>query len=184
MAETTSAHTQAPGGPPPKEFPPFQRETFASQLIWLALTFGILYVLVARIGLPRVGGILQARGARIAGDIADAERLRDQSQAALAAYEKALAEARNRAHAVAGEARARADAQAEATRKTLEDKLNARLAEAERSIAATKTAAMSNVRGIAIEAAGAIVTRLIGDAPGEKAAAAAVDDALRQTHGS
>ena len=66
-------------------------------------------------------------------------------------------------------------------RKTLEGELNARLAEAEKTIAATKAAAMSNVRGIAEDATRAIVERLIGTAPSDKAVADAVADALKRT---
>ena len=65
-------------------------------------------------------------------------------------------------------------------RKTVEDELNAKLAEAEKTIAATKQAAMSNVRGIAEGAARAIVERLIGSAPSEKAVADAVADVLKR----
>ncbi len=97
----------------------------------------------------------------------------------MAAYDKALADARARAQSIANETRERQHAEAEATRKTLEDALNAKLAEAEKSIAATKQAAMSNVRAIAEDAARAIVERLIGAAPSDKAVAAAVADVLK-----
>ena len=62
----------------------------------------------------------------------------------------------------------------------LEAELNAKLADAEQPIAATKTAAMANVRGIAIDAAGAIVNRLVGTAPPGAAVAAAVADVLKR----
>jgi F-type H+-transporting ATPase subunit b len=161
-------------------FPPFAKETFASQLVWLAITFVALYLLISRIAIPRIGGIIEAREQRIAGDLADAQRLKADSEAALAAYEKSLAEARNRAQAIGGEIRDKLHAEAEENRKALEGKLNAQLADAEKQIAATKTAAMTNVRGIAVEAAAAIVERLIGTAPSAPALAAAVDDALKR----
>ena len=76
MAEKkTSAHTEAPGGHK-AAFPPFEKETFASQLVWLAITFVLLYVLMARVALPRIGGIFAARAKRIADDLAQAQRLR------------------------------------------------------------------------------------------------------------
>ena len=99
---------------------------------------------------------------------------------ALAAYEKALADARNRAQAIGAEIRDKLHAEAEERRKVLEAKLNAQLAEAEKSIASTKSAAMTNVRGIAVDAASAIVERLTGAAPAAPAVAAAVDDALKR----
>lgn len=178
MAETT-AHTEVPGEGP-KPFPPFQRDTFASQLVWLAITFVVLYVLVARVALPRVGGIFAARRGKIDDDLGQARQRREESDAALAAYEKALADAHARGQAIAAETHARLTAEAEARRKTLETELNGKLAQAEQAIAATKQAAMANVRGIATETAAAIVERLIGSTPAEPAVAAAVDDALKR----
>ena len=98
----------------------------------------------------------------------------------MAAYEKALADARARAQAIANETREKQAAEADAARKKIEDELNAKLAEAEKTIAATKQAAMANVRAIAQDAAGAIVERLIGAAPSDKAVADAVADVLKR----
>jgi F-type H+-transporting ATPase subunit b len=180
MAEqkATSAHTEEPGGHK-GAFPPFQKETFASQIVWLVITFVALYLLISRIAIPRIGGIFEERSKRIEGDFADAQRAKSDSEAALAAYEKALADARNRAQAIGAEIRDKLNAEAEERRKALEARLNAQLAEAEKTIAATKSAAMANVRGIAVDAASAIVERLIGTAPAAPAVAAAVDDVLK-----
>ncbi len=177
MATPTQGTTGAPGTPPP--FPPFQKEYFASQLFWLALAFVILYVLMSKVALPRVAGILEARRARIAGDLAAAQQARDESEAAAAAYEKALADARNRAQAIANETRDKFAVEAETKRKALEADLNAKLVDAEKSIAATKASAMSNVRGIAVDSATAIVERLTGTAPPVATVDAAVDRVLK-----
>jgi|SRR5262245_11200206 len=177
MATKQGAHTEVPGK---KDFPPFQRDTFASQLVWLALCFIVLYVLVARIGLPRIAGIVAERRGRVSGDLAEAGRLKGEADEAVAAYDKALADARSRAQAVANETRDRLNAEADNRRKVLEGELNAKLTAAEQQIAATQTAAMANVRGIAIDAAGAIVSRLIGVTPPSAAAADAVDAVLKR----
>ena len=95
-------------------------------------------------------------------------------------YEKSLADARGRAQALANETRDKLSAEAEARRKALEGQLNVKLAEAEKTIATTKTAAMTNVRGIAVDTATAIVERLIGTAPSGSAVEAAVADALKR----
>jgi F-type H+-transporting ATPase subunit b len=176
----TNAHTEAPGGPHKGPFPPFNPETFASQLVWLAITFVALYLLAGRIALPRVASILEARRARIAGDLAEAQTLKSQSDEALAAYEKSLADARDRAHALAQQMREKQNAEAEAGRKALEQSLNVKLAEAEAQIAATKEAAMRNVRGIAVDAASAIVQRMIGSTPASAAVEAAVSEVLKR----
>src|SRR5664279_5175816 len=180
MAEPHTTSTEhVPAGEHKGAFPPFQSQTFASQLVWLVIAFVLLYALMAKWALPRVGRIIESRQKRIADDLADAERLKLQSDEAVAAYEKALADARARAQAIANETREQQQAAADATRKTLEGELNVKLAEAEKSIAATKQAAMANVRAIAEDAARAIIERLIGSAPSDKAVAAAVADVLK-----
>ncbi len=180
MAEksgATGAHTGAEGKAP---FPPFQSETFASQLVWLAITFVALYLLMSRVALPRIASIFEERRDRIADDLAEAQRFKDESEGALANYEKALADARNRAQGIANETRDQMSAQADERRKSLETQLNAKLADAERTIATTKSNAMTNVRGIAVEAASAIVERLIGTAPAAANVEIAVEDALKR----
>ena len=160
-------------------FPPFDKQTFASQVVWLALTFIALYLLMSRIALPRVGSILEARRNRMEGDLAEAQRLKGESDAAIAAHEQALADARARAQALANETREKASAAADARRKELEAALHARIAESERAIAATRSAAMTNVRSIAGDAAAAIVERLTGVTPANQEVGDAVARVLK-----
>jgi F-type H+-transporting ATPase subunit b len=182
MAEP--AHTTSTEHIPASEhgggFPPFNAENFASQLFWLVIAFVLLYALMAKWALPQVARVIENRQQQIDDDIAEAGRLKERSDEAVAAYEKALADARSRAQAIANATREKAAAEADATRNKTEEALNAKLAEAERTIAATKEAAMGNVRGIAEDAAAAIVERLIGSAPGEKATADAVAAVLKR----
>jgi F-type H+-transporting ATPase subunit b len=174
----TGAHTAADGGHG-GGFPPFESSTFASQLVSLVIAFVALYLIVSRIALPRVGGVIDARQNAIEGDLAAAQKLKDESDAALKAYESDLASARSRAQAIGAETREKLNAAAEVERKKLEDQLSAKLAEAEKTIAATRTNAMSNVRGIAADAASAIVQRLTGVLPDGKAVDQAVDASLK-----
>jgi F-type H+-transporting ATPase subunit b len=176
-AKGTTAHTEADGGKPP--FPPFQKDTFASQLVSLVIAFVALYLIVSRIALPRVGGVLDARQNAIDGDLAQAQKLKDESDAALKAYESELAAARSRAQTIGAETREKLNAASEAERKTLEQRLTAKLVEAEKTIAATRETAMGNVRGIAADAAAAIVQQLTGIAPAKKSVDAAVKASLK-----
>ena len=177
-AAQTGAHTEAEGAHK-GGFPPFESETFASQLVSLAVAFALLYVIVSRLALPRMKGVLAARQGAIDADLAEAQRLRDQSDAALKAYESELANARSKAQGIGSDIRDKLNAQAEADRKALEEQLAAKLASAEKTIAETRTAAMGNVRSIAADAAGAIVQRLTGTAPDAGAINSAVDAALK-----
>jgi F-type H+-transporting ATPase subunit b len=174
---TTTAHTEAGAGK--HEFPPFQRDTFASQLVSLAIAFVALYLILSRIALPRVGSLLDERQNAIDGDLAEAERLRNESDGALKSYERELATARARAQAIGAETRERLNAASEAERRTLEERLAEKLADAEKTIAATRASAMTNVRGIAADAAAAIVQRLTGVLPEGKAVESAVDASLK-----
>jgi F-type H+-transporting ATPase subunit b len=180
MANET-AHTEVPAGGHTESFPPFDKQTFPSQLLWLTVSFVALYMLMARIALPRVESIFAERRQRVSGDVAEANRLKGESETAIALYESALADARGRAQALVSDSRERQNAEAEARRKDLDTGLNARIAEAENKIAQTKAAAMVSVRGIATEAAAAIIERLTGSAPANRdAVAAAVSEALKQ----
>jgi F-type H+-transporting ATPase subunit b len=161
-------------------FPPFDPQTFASQLFWLALTFIALYLVMSRVALPRVGSILEERRRRIDADLAEAQRTKDESAAASAAHEKALAEARERAHVLANATREKGAAAADARRKSVEAELHGRIAEAEKAIAAKRSAAMTKVHDIASEAAGAIVERLTGVAASSQEVAEAVGRALKR----
>ena len=175
----TSAHTTAPGGAKPP-FPPFNKEYFASQAVWFTIAFVVLYVIIAKLAIPQIGGIMAARSQRVADDLAEANRLKEQSDAALAAYEKSLADARNRAQTLANETRDKLNAEAEQLRKTIEGNLNVKLAEADKTIAATKSSAMSNIELVATDTAIAIVERLIGTAPSAKVAQDAVAQVLKR----
>jgi F-type H+-transporting ATPase subunit b len=176
QAQTPQAGTEAHGGDHAEVgFPPFETETYGGQLLWLTITFVALYWLMSTLVLPRLGGIIEGRRRTIARDLDEASAMRTRAEEAGEAYEKSLTEARARAQALAQETRAKLRAESDARRKALEAELNDRLAESERSIAATKAQAMSNVRGIAAETTAAIVERLTGRAPSPQAVEAALD---------
>ena len=177
-AAAAGAHTGADGGHK-APFPPFEADTFASQLVSLVIAFGLLYIIVSRVALPRMKNVLMARQSAIDSDLAEAQKLRDQSDAALKAYEADLASARAKAVGIGSEIRDKLNAEAETNRKALEAQLATKLAAAEKTIAETRTAAMGNVRSIAADAAGAIVQRLTGTTPDAGALNTAVDAALK-----
>ncbi len=179
MAENISTETETtPSSEHGSGFPPFQIDTFASQLLWLAIFFVALYLLAARVALPRVGSIIDVRRQRIDGDLNAAARMKQEAEVANAAYEETLAEARARAQVTAQEMREKLDAEASERRKTVEARFHKRLAEAEQAIAARKQAAMANLPGIAEEAAVAIIMRLTGAAPPQGAVSTAVAAAI------
>lgn len=162
LHEGTEAHGGEAGH---TAFPPFDSSTFGSQLIWLALTFGALYLLMSRIALPRIGEILEVRRDRIESDLAEAERMRQKTDEALATYEQALADARSRAQGIAEETRAKVRAELEAKRGKVEADLAKKVAEAEARIQETKAEALGNVGEIATDTAQSLVSQLLGKVP-------------------
>ena len=167
----TGAHVgEAAGG----VFPPFDSSTFASQLLWLAITFGLFYLLMSKVIVPRIGGILEHRRDRIAQDLDEANRLKEEADNAIAAYEQELADARKKASAIAETAREKAKAAAEAERASTEAELGARMADAEKSIAAIKVKALADVDTIAEDAATDVVKHLLGGAVTKAEVAAAI----------
>ena len=159
-------------------FPPFASESYASQLLWFAIAFGLLYYVMSRIALPRVAAVMENRSQRISADLAEAERLRVESEAAGAAYEKSLNDAHAKSKAIAQEMREALTAESDAKRKALEAELQERIKASEETISARTAEAMASVRGISADTAAAIVERLIGQAPDRRTVEAALDRAL------
>jgi F-type H+-transporting ATPase subunit b len=158
-----STGTAVPEGVGPgKVFPPLDPTGVASQLFWLALSFGLLYVLMKRFALPRVGELIEERRERIERDLAKAEALKGETEQALAAYELALSEARSKAGAVAKDTHARLTAEVDAERAKLDAEIATMVAAAEDRIAQGRARAMAGVGEIAGDTAGAIVAKLIG----------------------
>ena len=153
-------------------FPPFDASTFPSQILWLAITFGLFSLFLKKVIMPRLGGILDVRENRIAQDIEQANRMKGDADAAVAAYEQELAEARANANVIGQKARDDGKAEAETARKSIEASLEAKLAEAEARVAKIKDAAMQDVGSIAEDTAAAIVSALGGKSARTDVAAA------------
>jgi F-type H+-transporting ATPase subunit b len=155
-------------------FPPFDPTYFASQLFWLAITFGLTYLMLKNVALPRIAAIIGDRKARIAADLKQAEDAQRAAEDAAKQFEANIAQAKANAQAIGQSARDAAAKEAETRRHQVESDLSAKMVAAEKAIAETKAKAMTNVEGIARDAAGAIIERLTGAAP----AGIAVADAL------
>lgn len=173
MATTTPEHGAEAAG----SFPPFDPSTFGSQLLWLVITFGVLYWLMSKVALPRLSDILEVRRDRIMSDLDEAQRLKDESEEAIASYEQALAEARKKAHDIALVARDKAQAEVDAEQAKVDADLGVKMAEAEASIDETRKQAMAEVSSIATETTLELVNVLIGTKPTKAALEKAVSAA-------
>ncbi|PZO78902.1 MAG: ATP F0F1 synthase subunit B' [Mesorhizobium amorphae] len=158
-------------------FPPFDSTFYPSQILWLVITFGLFYLFIKRVIMPRLSGILEEREGRIAADLENASRMKAESDAAVASYERELADARAQAATIGQSARDAAKTDAEAERKRVEAGLDSKLAEAQARIAGIKASAMAEVGGIAEETADAIIRQLTGREADRASVSAAVQSA-------
>jgi len=159
--------------------PQLRYEYWPGQIVWMLIVFAVLYAVLSKVFLPKVGSTMAARADRIASDMDAARALRDQAQAEAEAANADIAEARARAQKTAADAKAKAAAEAAERQGALEADLNAKLAEAETRIRASRDAAMSQVRGVAAETAAAIAEKLTG----KPADAAEVEAAMATVSG-
>lgn len=163
--------------------PQLETATFLPQLVWLLITFALLYVLMAKVALPRVAAVIDERKRRLDQDLAEAARLKRETEKAIAEYEQALATARTRAQAIAGEARTQMAADSAAQRSRVEAEIGERTRAAEASIHAAKQQALSQLTSVAAGAATDVVARLSGTAPSGEAVNAAVAQAFSARRG-
>lgn len=159
--------------------PQLDPSSFAPQLIWLAITFILLYVLMAKLALPRIGDVLEERKKRIDGNLDKAAALRAEAETAKAAYEKALAESRAKAHALTAAAADRAHKEAAQRQQALAAALAAQGKEAEAKIASARAGALSHTQAIATDIAREAVRKLLGQDVDAAAAEAAVKTAAQ-----
>ena len=148
------------------------------QLIWLFICFILLYWLMAKVALPRIATVLEERRDRIARDLDAAERLKAETEEAIAAYEQALAEARGKAHNLAQQTRDELAAEVGAERSTVDAELADKAAEAEAAIVSAKASALSHINEVAADTAEAIVGQLIGAKVAKTELKQAVADAV------
>lgn len=158
--------------------PQFNLYDFAPQIFWLALTFVTLYLLMSRLAMPRVSNILDERKGRIEADLAAAQTLRQETDKAIADYEKELAEAKGRAQQIGREAREEMAAEMDSQRADVDRQINEKMAGAEKSITALKASALGHTDEIATELAEDLVARLLGRQVDRETLVGAVQQAL------
>lgn len=158
--------------------PQLDLSTYPSQIFWLVVTFVVLYLLMAHVALPRIEGTVEGRRRKVEGDLDRAARMKTEAEAVIAAYDKALADARHQAQLTLKETAETLAAAATLRQREAAARIAAQAATAERRIAAARDAAMAELRGVAVDVAQAATARLIGRTVDPGRAAAAVDRVL------
>ncbi len=174
MATTESTTESTAHGEGHGAFPPLDTKSFPSQLFWLVIFFSALYLLMGRVVLPKLAAILGARKAQIDGDLARASALKEETEAAIKNYEKALFDARAKATDIGRETRAQVSSELDTEQATLDGALSKKIKDAEVKVAKAKAKAMESVETIAIESALDIVASLTGGKTLKTVAAKAV----------
>jgi F-type H+-transporting ATPase subunit b len=160
--------------------PQFDPTFFSAQLFWLLVTFGVLYLLMRVVAMPKLGGVLEERQRKIDDNLDKASQLKAEADAAVAVYEKALAESRGQAQQIL---RANADAMAkrnEQLQKEQGERLAAHVKADEAQILAAKEDALAHIRELAVDVAKAATGRLTGMIVADRAAEAAVASVLKE----
>lgn len=160
--------------------PQLNPAVFAPQLIWLAISFAVLYFLLSKVALPSISSTLAARQQKLDGDLAAAEKFKADADAAIAMYKKTMGEARAKAQAAMKEAAASVLAETAKRETAFSAEVNARTKVAEQAIATAKTKALGDIRSMASEATRQLVTRLSGAEPAAADISAAIAASERE----
>jgi F-type H+-transporting ATPase subunit b len=160
--------------------PQFDFLRFPPQLFWLAVLFFVFVVLMYTVAVPTLRGTIARRQETLDADLGRAAKLKAEIDIVVHAYERALTEARHEAQATLNAAHDKLTAIATERQNAAKAAINREIEAAEARIAAAKTTALGELRGIAIEAASAAASRLLGSGADPDRIAAAVDDSLKR----
>ncbi|AMW34592.1 F0F1 ATP synthase subunit B' [Haematospirillum jordaniae] len=160
--------------------PQFEPSTFASQLFWLAVTFTLLYVLVSRYAIPRLGEIMEQRQRTVEDDLDRAKLLKAETETSIRAYEKALTDARSKAQDLLRQAQEEVTRQAEIRNREVSVRLAAQIRDGEDRIAKARDAALVSVRDLASVVASDAAAKLSGVAFDAERVRSAVADAVKE----
>ncbi|HWG04543.1 MAG TPA: F0F1 ATP synthase subunit B' [Beijerinckiaceae bacterium] len=160
--------------------PQLDVSTFVPQLVWLAITFIALYVLMVRVGVPAVSKVIDERRGRIGGDLDNAQKMKTEAEAILAAYEAALADARRAAQDQLRQAVDKLHAEAAERQRETAQALQQEIAAAEARIAEARKVALADLGGVATDVTRAVTQKLVGIEVAAEDAARTVESVLRE----
>ena len=153
--------------------------TFSSQIFWLVVTFVALFLIMWRVSVPKISDALEARQKRIDDNLARAQELKKEAEAALDAYDTSLAGARSEAQNTLLQANVKLAEEAQAREAELGETLTKRIAESEANIATAMNTAIANIHDVAIEVSASAAQRLTGEVPSVDAASTAVEATIK-----
>jgi len=156
--------------------PQLNPEFWVSQIFWLLLTFGILYIVLSKFILPKISSNLEARKSQILENIEMAEKQREQSEIKIKEFEKIILDSKNKAKNYFNDARKKVLEDINKKREVLENEINEEIKVAEKDIASLKNNAPEKINKIAIETSADLIKQLIGMEVNNSSISAIVED--------
>ena len=160
--------------------PQLNPEFWISQIFWLTLTFGILYVVLSKLILPKISNNLESRKSQILENIEAAEKQREDSEAKLEEYEEIVSKSKLEAKNIFGQSREKVLKDISAKREVLDKQIDEEISKAEQEINTLRESAPDKINMIAIETSSELIQKLIGAEVNNSSISAIVDDLFRR----
>jgi F-type H+-transporting ATPase subunit b len=156
--------------------PQLNPEFWISQIFWLTLTFGILYVVLSKLILPKISANLELRKSQIQENIGAAEKQRESSETKLKEYDEIVSKSKLDAKNIFNDAREKAIKSINSKKETLNKQIDEEIKKAEQEIEILKKSAHAKINKIAIETSSELMKKLIGSDVNNSSISAIVDD--------
>ena len=156
--------------------PQLNPEFWISQIFWLTLTFGILYIILSKLILPKISDNLESRKSQILENIEAAEKQREDSESKLKEYEEIISKSKIEANSIFNQTKDKVTKDINAKREVLDKQIDKEIAEAEKEIQILRDGAPDKINKIAIEASSELIQKLIGAEVNNSSISAIVND--------
>jgi len=156
--------------------PQLNPEFWVSQIFWLTLTFGVLYVVLSKLILPKISGNLETRKSQILENIEAAEKQREDSETKLKEFDEIISKSKLEAKSIFNQAREKALKDIGAKKEVLDKQIDNEIEKAEQEIKVLQDGAPDKITKIAIEASSELIQKLIGAEVNNSSISAIVDD--------
>ena len=156
--------------------PQLNPEFWISQIFWLTLTFGILYIVLSKFILPKISANLELRKSQIQENIEAADKQRQDSESKIKEFEKIILKSKSEAKSIFKETREKTLKDINSKKETLEKQINEEIKKVEKEINELKKTAPQRINKIAIETSSEILKSLLGTEINNSSISAIVDD--------
>ena len=172
----TQAQSAESGG-----MPQLNPEFWISQIVWLILTFGALYIVLSKVILPKISDNLESRRSQILENIEIAEKQREESEEKVKEFEKIILNSKLEAKNLFNEARQKVLEDVDKKRSELEKSIEAEIVSAEKEIQSLNSNSLENIKKIATDTSSDLISQLIGQEVDKNTISSIVNDLAKNT---